>query len=132
MNFAVKMTESLVRTVVVEADTYEQAEEKVSDAYYNGNIQLHADNSAVDLELENDTDNYIEIFGKEEFESMEVENCFKVPLLSLGDYFYEVQHNIAYPRLAHSERHIKYCMKNLGKTTFLTKEDIEKAGYKVW
>lgn len=72
MKYAVKLTEYLVRTVVVEAEDYLEAEDKVADAYYKGNLQLHADNSAVDLELSNDTDNYIEIFGKEEFEAMEV------------------------------------------------------------
>ena len=70
MKFAIKITEFLTRTVVVEADTYEKAERKVSDAYYKGNIQLHADNSAVDFEFENDTDNYIEIFGEKEFNMM--------------------------------------------------------------
>ena len=52
--------------------------------------------------------------------------------LKIGDEFYEVQHNIAYPRFAHSGKHIEYCMKNLGKITFLTKEDAKKAGYKIW
>ena len=72
MKIAVKVRETLTRTVVVEAGSYLEAEDIVADAYYNGNLQLHADNSAVDLELENDTDNYIEIFGEEEFYSMEV------------------------------------------------------------
>ena len=76
MKYAVKITESLVRTVVVEADSYTEAEDRVADAYYKGNLQLHADNSAVDLELENDNDNYIEIFGKEEFEAMEESEDF--------------------------------------------------------
>ena len=120
------------RIVIVEADTIEEAKEKVSKAYYDGDILIHADNSAVDLEIKDDTNNYIDIFGKEEFESMEVEDCFKVPLLSIGDQFYEVQHDVAYPRWAHSKRHIEYCMKNLGKTTFLTKEDAIKAGCVVW
>ena len=71
MKIAVKVREILTRTVVVEAGSYLEAEDIVADAYYNGNLQLHADNSAVDLELENDTENYIEIFG-EEFETMEI------------------------------------------------------------
>lgn len=72
MKYAVKLTEYLVRTVVVEAEDYLEAEDKVANAYYKGDLQLHADNSAVDLELENDTENYIEIFGEEEFQLMEV------------------------------------------------------------
>lgn len=71
MKFAVKVTETLTNTVIVEADNYLEAEEKVKNAYDNCDLILNADNSAVDVEFENDTDNYIEIFGKEEFESME-------------------------------------------------------------
>ena len=71
IKIAVKVRETLTRTVVVEAGSYLEAEDIVADAYYNGNLQLHADNSAVDLELKNDTENYIEIFG-EEFETMEI------------------------------------------------------------
>lgn len=77
MKIAVKVTELLTRTVVLEANSYEEAENKVADAYYNkGTLWFHADNSAVDLELEDDTKNYIEIFGKEEFEVMEVSKEF--------------------------------------------------------
>ena len=55
---------------------HDEAEDKVVDAFYNGALVLHEDNSAVDLECENDTENYIEIFGKEEFEQMEVSKEF--------------------------------------------------------
>lgn len=72
MKYAIKVTELLTRTVVVEADTYDEAEDKIADAFNNGALVLHEDNSAVDLECENDTENYIEIFGKEVFEQMEV------------------------------------------------------------
>lgn len=72
MKYAIKITELLVRTVVVEAEDYLEAEDKVANAYYKGDLQLNADNSAVDLELENDTENYIEIFGEEEFKSEEL------------------------------------------------------------
>lgn len=71
MKFAVKVTETLTNTVIVEADNYLEAEEKVKNAYDNCDLILNADNSAVDVEFKNDTDNYIELFGKEEFESME-------------------------------------------------------------
>ena len=72
MKYAVKMTETLTRVVIVEAGNYLEAEDKVFNAYFDGYVQLHADNSAVDLALENDTDNYIEIFGEEEFLKKEV------------------------------------------------------------
>ena len=72
MKYAIKVTELLTRTVIVEADTYDEAEDKVADAFYKGALVLHEDNSAVDLNCDNDTGNYIEIFGKEIFEQMEV------------------------------------------------------------
>lgn len=75
--YAIKVRETLTRVVIVEADDYLEARDKVEDAYYKGNLQLYADNSAVDLELENDTDNYIEIFGAEEFKLMEVSDELK-------------------------------------------------------
>lgn len=72
--YALKITETYTRTVVVEVEDdqdYLTAEDKCSNAYYDGTIALNADNSAVDVEIENDTENYIEIFGKEEFEKMD-------------------------------------------------------------
>lgn len=72
MKIAVKMSETLTRTVIVEAENYLEAEEKVAHAYFYKGLELNADNSAVDLELENDTDNQIEIFGRKEFEAMEI------------------------------------------------------------
>lgn len=72
MKYAVKVREILTRVVIVEADDYLEARDKVEDAYYRVDLELNADNSAVDLELENDTDNYIEMFGEKEFQLMEV------------------------------------------------------------
>lgn len=71
MKYAVKVTETLTNTVIVEADNYLEAKEKVRWAYDSCRLILNADNSAVDVEFENDTDNYIELFGEEEFQSME-------------------------------------------------------------
>ena len=52
--------------------------------------------------------------------------------LNVGDEFWEVQNGVAFPRWAHSASHVVYCMKNLGKTTFLSKEDAQEAGYPVY
>lgn len=76
MKYAIKVTELLTRTVIVEADTYDEAEDKVADAFYKGALVLHEDNSAVDLECNDDTEDYIEVFGKEFFEQMEVSREF--------------------------------------------------------
>ena len=71
MKYAVKVRETLTRIVIVEAENYLEAEDKTWKAYINDKFELNADNSAVDLELENDSDNYVEIFGGELFQKME-------------------------------------------------------------
>lgn len=75
-NVAVKVTELLSRTVIVKAKDYSEAKAKVEEAYQNGNLQLGANDISVELELKDDTEKYINIFGKEEFESMEVSEEF--------------------------------------------------------
>lgn len=70
MKYAVKMTETLTRTVVIEADDYLEAEDKIDDAYGHGGLWLDADNASVELSLEDDTKEYIEIFGEDEFMKM--------------------------------------------------------------
>lgn len=72
MRFAVKVTESLTRTIIVDGDNYEEAVDKVMNEYNNGNLVLHADNSTLELECNDDTENYLEIFGNDEFEKMDV------------------------------------------------------------
>lgn len=96
MKFAVKLTETLTRTVIVEADDYLEAEAIVEDAYYYKGLELHADNSAVNLELENDTENYIEIFGKEEFEAMNVSEEIPQPQKSCNTVNVEIELNRAW------------------------------------
>ena len=74
--YAVKITETYTRTFVVDVEDdqdYLAAADKCSDAYYDGTIIFNADNSAVDIEMEDDTENYIDIFGKEKFEKMDSE-----------------------------------------------------------
>lgn len=75
-NVAVKVTELLSRTVIVKAKDYSEAKAKVEEAYHNGNLQLGMNVISVELELKDDTEKYINIFGKEEFESMEVSEEF--------------------------------------------------------
>ena len=74
--YAVKITETYTRTLVVEVEDdqdYLAVADKCADAYYDETIILNADNSAVDIEMEDDTDNYIDLFGKEKFEKMDSE-----------------------------------------------------------
>lgn len=70
--FAVGVTETLTRTVIVEVDddaTYEDAEEKVYQAYNNCYIVINEDNSAVEFECKDDTENYMELF-EEDFDEL--------------------------------------------------------------
>lgn len=74
--YALKISEIYTRTIIVDVEDdqdYLTAEDKCADAYYHGQIMFNADNSAVDLEIENDTANYIEIFGENEFQKMKSE-----------------------------------------------------------
>ena len=73
MKFAVRLTELLSRTVIVECDSYEDAEKKIEAAYKSGEIILTADNSTVEFECINDTENYLDIMGEEEYKIMEVD-----------------------------------------------------------
>ena len=43
MKYGVRITETLARTVIVEADSFEKAEDKVRDAYKEGRVILDAD-----------------------------------------------------------------------------------------
>lgn len=70
--YAVRVTETLARTVIVEADDYLEAEDKVANAYRKGTLQLNADNAACDVEFSNETEECLEVFGKEEFEELGV------------------------------------------------------------
>lgn len=65
---AIKVVETRTRTVVVEVEDYVAGEDLIADAWNKGDLYLDADNSNVELSCEDDTDNYIEIFGKECFE----------------------------------------------------------------
>lgn len=71
MKVAVELIEKRVRTVIVEAENYDEASEKVMDAYDKGDITLNYDNASIEAETKDDTTNYIEIFGEKEFMDME-------------------------------------------------------------
>lgn len=71
MKVAVALIEKRVRTVIVDAENYDEASEKVMDAYDKGDIDLNYDNASIEAETKDDTTNYIEIFGEKEFMDME-------------------------------------------------------------
>lgn len=73
---AVRITETLTRTVLVDTD-YENAEDIVADAYYKGVVMLTPDNSTVEVYIEDDTKNYKDLFGDDIFDYLEVSEEFK-------------------------------------------------------
>ena len=58
MKYAVKIVETLTKVEIVEAENWLEAEDKVAEAYYNEDIILDGYNSAVEMELENDSEFY--------------------------------------------------------------------------
>lgn len=77
MKIAICVEEKLTRTVLVDADNYEEAEKKVSKAYDECKLILTPDNSIVEVEYRDDTEQYIDVFGLNEFDAMEEDGCFK-------------------------------------------------------
>ena len=73
MKYAIKITESWSRTVIVEADSYEDGVNKLEMAYEGNKITLTPDNAISELSCENDTENYVDLFGQEEFDNMSID-----------------------------------------------------------
>ena len=73
MKYAIKITESWSRTVIVEADSYEDGVNKLEMAYDDNEITLTPDNAISELSCENDTENYVDLFGQEEFDNMSID-----------------------------------------------------------
>ena len=47
-------------------------------------------------------------------------------ILYIGDYFWEYNNGVGYPRIAHSAKHIEYFWKGYGTRAFFTKEELLK------
>ena len=64
-----------------------------------------------------------------EYKALEEQGLLLRLKLKAGDTFWELNSACSepyiYPRIAHSLMHVMYCMDNLGKVTFLTKEEAE-------
>ena len=69
--YAIEVREILARTVIADGDTYEQAEKRVKESVKQKRITLHEENSHYDYDFKDDTKNYLEIFGEEEFNVLE-------------------------------------------------------------
>ena len=63
--FAIEITETASKTVIVEAETEEEAINKVRDAYYDADIVLDADNANIDAEFNNVSTFYDDIENEE-------------------------------------------------------------------
>ena len=73
MKYAIRITESWSRTVIVEANSYEDGVNKLEMAYEGDEITLTPDNAISELSCENDTENYVNLFGQEEFDNMSID-----------------------------------------------------------
>ena len=74
MKYAIKITESWSRTVIVEADSYDDGVNKLEMAYEGDELTINPDNAILsELSCENDTENYVDLFGQEEFDNMSID-----------------------------------------------------------
>ena len=66
--YVVEVKETLTRLVVVDGATnYNDAQRQIYKAYHDNDLQLNADNSDVEIEYSDYTDQYRESVGEEEF-----------------------------------------------------------------
>ena len=65
--YVVEVKETLSRLVVVDAVNYIDAQRQISKAYFDTDLQLNADNSDVEIEYSDYTDDYRKTVGDEEF-----------------------------------------------------------------
>lgn len=70
MKFAIRVTETSTAIVIVDTDNYEKAVELVQNAYDNSKLDALYDGN-LDFSIDDDTENYIKIVGKERFEMFE-------------------------------------------------------------
>ncbi len=61
--YAVNIKEIYSTTIICDAYSYEEAQEKVKNAYNHGLFVLDGDNSDTSVQYKDDTANYIDIFG---------------------------------------------------------------------
>ena len=67
MKYAIRITESLSRTVIVEADSYDDGVNKLEMAHDDNKITVTPDNAFVEISYTNETENFIDAYGKTEF-----------------------------------------------------------------
>ena len=72
MRFAMKLVEIKETVVIVDAEDYNDAHKTVADAYNNGEITFNKDNSIQETSIKDITDEYNELFGKETFQTCDV------------------------------------------------------------
>lgn len=73
MKYAIEIKECLTRTIIVEAEDVDAAIEKTKMAYDQNIIEVNYDNASVDVDVNDDTENYIDIFGEETIHEFKVD-----------------------------------------------------------
>ena len=65
--FAIELTQTLTRTIIVEGNDYLDAKDKLTEAYFDGKVKMNKKNSIERFELKDKTKEYIQSLGKKKF-----------------------------------------------------------------
>ena len=65
--FAIELTQTLTRTIIVEGNDYLDAKDKLTEAYFDGKVKINKKNSIERFELKDKTKEYIQSLGKKKF-----------------------------------------------------------------
>lgn len=72
MKYAIRVAETLAKTLVVEANDVDSAIDIVRDKYKKGNI-IFTEDDCSDVDIEDCTDDFVEFVGKKIFDTFESE-----------------------------------------------------------
>lgn len=70
MKYAIEVSETLQRTIIVEDENYEKAEQRVRKAYDDEKIILTAENCIVETDFKDETNMVKEMVGEELFNEL--------------------------------------------------------------
>ncbi len=74
--FGVMISEVFTKSVIIEVDSYEEAEEKITKLWEEGKFSLNRDNADVHLELKDDTAYYLNLYEVKELDAFEQDKIF--------------------------------------------------------
>ena len=65
--FAIELTQTLTRTIIVEGNDYLDAKDKLTEAYFDEKVKMNKKNSIERFELKDKTKEYIQSLGEKNF-----------------------------------------------------------------